>query len=129
MIAKKQELWVERIRLMARVFSFLIIVLTILIVVGHIFDDEPVVEDYPPVENLMPVILGLSVVGLAIAWRWEGLGGAISIGFFLAHLGVFWVVRGEFFPLGVLAVFLPLPITATMFLWCWWRSREYRPSS
>jgi hypothetical protein len=119
-----QKSSIGRIRQLARVFSALIILLTILIAVGHIFGDEPVVEDYPPIENLMPIILGLSVVGLAVAWRWEGLGGTLTLVFFMAHLGLFWVVRGVFFPLGVLAVFLPIPITALMFLWCWWKSRD-----
>lgn len=124
MDSSQRSISTDRIRQMARVFSALIILLTILIAAGHIFGDEPVVEDYPPIENLMPIILGLSVVGLAVAWRWEGIGGTLTLVFFLAHLGLFWAVRGEFFPLGVLAVFLPIPITALMFLWCWWKSRD-----
>ena len=113
-----------RIRRLARIFSAIIILLALLITLGHIFGDEPVVEDYPPIENVMPILVGLSVVGLGIAWRWELLGAVLSIGFFTAHLILFWVVRGEFFPLFALVVFLPIPITAFMFLWSWWRSRE-----
>jgi hypothetical protein len=124
MDSSKDIFSVDRIRQLARVFSAIIILLTILIAVGHIFGDEPVVEDYPPIENLMPIILGLSVAGLGIAWRWEGIGSALSIIFFLAHLGLFQAVRGEFFPLGILAVFMPIPITAFLFLWCWLRSHE-----
>ena len=122
--SSKGKISIDRIRQLARVFSALILLLTILVALGHIFGDEPVVEDYPPIENLMPIILGLSVAGLAVAWRWEGIGSTLTLVFFMAHLGLFWVVRGEFFPLGVLAVFLPIPITALMFLWCWWKSRD-----
>lgn len=113
---------VDQIRKLARVFSAVIILLTILIAVGHIFGDEPVAEDYPPIENLLPIILGLSVVGLGVAWRWEAPGSFLTIFFFLAHLGLFQAVRGEFFPLGMLLVFMPIPITAFLFLWCWLRS-------
>jgi hypothetical protein len=114
----------DRIRRLARIFSAILILLAVLIAVGHIFGDEPVTEDYPPIENVMPLLVGLSVVGLGIAWRWELLGAVLSLGFFIAHLILFWVVRGEFFPFFALVVFLPIPITAFMFLWCWWRSRE-----
>jgi hypothetical protein len=115
---------VDRVRQAARVFSFLIILITLLIALGEFFGDEPVVEDYPPIENVMPIILILSVAGLAVSWRWEAVGAGITLGFFAAHLILFWVVRGRFFPLGVLAVFSPIPITALMFLWSWWKSRE-----
>jgi len=30
-------------------------------------------KDYPAIENLIPLTLILSVLGLGIAWRWEGL--------------------------------------------------------
>jgi hypothetical protein len=123
MTIDKQDVWLNRIRQMARVFSFIIILLTVLIAAGHIIGDEPVVEDYPPIENLMPIIMALSVLGLGVAWRWEAVGAGITLGFFVIHLILFWAVRGRFFPLGVLAVFSPIPITALMFLWCWWKTR------
>lgn len=115
---------VRQVRQAARVFSFLIVLLTLLIAIGHIIGDEPVVEDYPPIENLMPIIMLLSVAGLAVAWRWEAIGAAITLGFFVIHLVLYWAVRGRFFPLGVLAIFLPIPLTALMFLWVWWKSQK-----
>jgi hypothetical protein len=124
MTAETGKLSVDRIRQAARVFSFLIILITLLIALSHIFGEEPVVEDYPPIENLMPIILLLSVVGLAVSWRWEALGAVITLTFFLVHLVLFWVVRGYFFPFSALAVFLPIPITALMFLWSWWKTRS-----
>jgi hypothetical protein len=91
--------------------------------IGHIVGDEPTEADYPPIENLLPVIMCLSVLGLGIAWRWEGLGGAISLVFFLVHLAVYWAIRQRFFPLSVLLIFSPVPITGILFLVYWWRSR------
>ena len=64
-----------------------------------------------------------SVVGMFLAWRWEGLGGVINAGFFLANLGLYWVLREKFFPLKALAIFSPVLITGMLFLVCWWRSR------
>ena len=49
----------------------------------------------------------------------QGLGGAISVTFFLVHLGVFWLVRGEFFPLWALAILSPVLITGILFIACW----------
>jgi hypothetical protein len=129
MMTNQKNTTVDRVRQAARVFSFLIILLTILIALGHIFGDEPVVEDYPPIENLMPIIMLMSVAGLGLSWRWEVAGSIVTLGFFAVHLVLFWAVRGRFFPLGALAVFLPIPITALMFSWCWWKSRVQAPSS
>jgi hypothetical protein len=112
--------WIRRI---ARILSALILVITLIMLIGHIVVPEPTEADYPPVENLLPLIMCLSVLGLGIAWRWEGLGGAVSIVFFLVHLVVYWVIRQRFFPLRALLIFSPVPITGVLFLVYWWRSR------
>jgi hypothetical protein len=114
--------WLRRI---ARIVTLLILAVTLVVVVGHLFGSEPIEEDYPPIENLLPILMALSVVGLGIALRWEGLGATISLGFFVAHMALFWAIRGEFFPFGMLIVFTPLPLTAVLFLICWWRSRTH----
>jgi hypothetical protein len=46
--------------------------------------DPHVVEDCPPEEALPPIFMFLSILGLAVAWRWERLGGAIALFFQLA---------------------------------------------
>jgi len=66
----------------------------------------------------------LSVLGLAIAWRWEGVGGAINVGFFLALLGLYWIIRGKFFPLRALPMFLAAVVPGVLFLVCWWRTQS-----
>jgi len=56
-------------------------------------------KDYLPAENLIPLTLILSVLGLGIAWRWDGLGGVTNIGFFLANIEVhFWVISPRPYP-------------------------------
>jgi len=58
---------------------------------------------------LMPLTTVLSVLGLGLAWRWEGLGGAINIGFFLASLAVhFWMISPRPYPYPI-AIALPTP--------------------
>ena len=64
-----------------------------------------------------------SILGLALAWRWEALGGAVCLGFFAVHLALFWAIRGRFFPLPALLTFSPLPIAGVLFLACGWKSR------
>jgi hypothetical protein len=84
--------------------------------------DPYAMEDYPPVENLIPLTLFLSVSGLVVAWRREGLGGAINVGFYLANLAVHrWMISPRPYP------WVLVPIVTTpgiLFLVCWWRSRK-----
>jgi cytochrome bd-type quinol oxidase subunit 2 len=112
--------WMRRI---ARVLSLLIIGIALIVLIMNLVMEEPVEEDYPPIENLLLAVMGLSILGLGLAWRWEGLGGAVCLGFFVVHLALYWAIRGRFFPLPVLLTFSPLPIAGLLFLACWWRSR------
>ena len=113
--------WIRRI---ARTWSVVIMAITVVMIIGHVVVPDPNEVDYPPIENLLPVMMCLSVLGLGIAWRWEGLGGAISVGFFLANLALYWVIRQRFFPLNALAILSPVLITGMLFLVCWWRIRS-----
>jgi hypothetical protein len=95
----------------------LILAFTLFMFVSHVFFPEPTVEDYPKIENLMPLPVLFSVLGLAVAFRWEVLGGVLSLVFFALHLLVFWLIRGFFFPLNMLVFFSPLPISAILFVY------------
>jgi hypothetical protein len=108
---------VERLRLLARVLSGTIIGIAIVSLLGHIFFPEPTTHDYPWIENLLPIVMGLSVLGLALAFRWECPGGVLSIGFFLLQLLLYWIIRGHFFPIRGLLVFFTLPLTAFLFIY------------
>jgi hypothetical protein len=113
--------WMRRV---ARIWSIVIIGITLVAAIAHIVVPEPEGTDYPPIENLLPVVMFLSVLGLAIAWRWEGVGGAINVGFFLALLGLYWIIRGKFFPLRALPMFLAAVVPGVLFLVCWWRTQS-----
>ena len=121
----------KRIRLIARIWGIVIIVFTLIMLAGYAWNwvttgkaDPHAVEGYPPSENLLPLAMCLSVAGLGIAWRWEGLGGAINIGFFLVNLGLYWLLRGRFFPLSALAILSLAIVPGVLFLVCWRRSKS-----
>lgn len=113
--------WLRRI---ARVLSLLILAVALFVIVGHLVAPEPTEADYPFIENLLLLVMALSIAGLGLAWRWEGVGSAITLGFFVLHLALYWAIRGRFFPLSMLPVLSPIFVTGLLFLVCWWRSRE-----
>jgi hypothetical protein len=114
----------RRIRRIARIWGTVIIGITLAIVIAHVVVPDTHATDYPPSENLLPLAMCLSVAGLGVAWRWEGWGGAINVGFFLANLGLYRVLRGKFLPLRAVAIFSLELIPGILFLVCWWRTRS-----
>ena len=121
-------------RWIARVWSFPIIVGALLVFVGYAWSwvttgvaDPHAVEEVPPIEALPPILMFLSILGLAIAWRWERLGGTISIVFQLAVLSVLLILRpiAHDFPRFVIPYLLSMVTTvpAILFLVCGWRSK------
>jgi len=118
-----------RLRRIARIWSIVIIVFTLIMLIGYAINwvktgtaDPYAMKDYPPAENLIPLTVVLSVLGLGLAWRCEGLGGAINIGFFLASLAVhFWMISPRPYPYPI-AIALPTP--GILFLVCWWISKK-----
>ena len=128
------------IRWIARIWGGLVLIVTLLILAGYGWSwlttgeaDPHAAEDYPPIENLPPLLTALAALGLGIAWRWEGLGGAIAVVSQLVALPVLlihWPIS-EGFPRYLVAPYGTWTIVAIpglLFLVCWWRSRELRPS-
>ena len=106
----------NRLRRIARILSGLIIAVGIVIFVMQILDPGPTVENYPAIENLLPALMMLSILSLALAWRWELMGAILSLGFFILHLILYWAIRGQFFPSWALINLTPIPLTAVLFL-------------
>jgi hypothetical protein len=74
-----------------------------------------------PVEvNLLSVALLTMMVGLIVAWRWEGIGGLLVLGGF----GVFAAVNHG---IQFNVVFGPLLATGLMYLACWWMNKSPSP--
>ena len=110
--------------LIARVISAPILLFSLVTIFAHVIfpDTEP--GTYPPVENWLPVLMMFSVMGLALAWRWEYFGGTVTLFFFIVHLYAYWKIREQFFPLNVLVLFSPLFIDGVLFLVNGLRRRE-----
>lgn len=127
------------IRWIARVWGTLIIAVTLLVVIGSAWNwvttgqaDPYAAEDYPAIENLAVLFILLSTLGLGLAWRWEGLGGAIAVVFSLATLAVLlihWPIARDFsrYLVAPYGTWLIAAIPGVLFLVYWWRSREAIP--
>ncbi len=124
--------WMRRI---ARIWSSPIIVYSLIMLIGYAWNwatigkaDPYAVEGYPLVEALPPILVFLSVLGLVIAWRWEGLGGAITLVFLLATLILLLIQRPitqDFYRFAIPCLMLVVvAIPGILFLLCWWRSRR-----
>lgn len=129
------------IRWIARVWGGLVLVVALLIFFGYAANwlttgqaDPHAAENYPPIENVPPLLMFLAALGSGIAWRWEGLGGAITVVCQLVTLPVLlvhWPIT-ENFPQYLLApygVWLTVVVPGILSLVCWWRSREARPAT
>ena len=111
------------IRRIARIWSIIIIGLGVLMFIAEIiaaFTTES--EPYPFYENLIPFTLGTAVVGLAVAWKWEGVGGTITIISVLVNLGVYLLTGRTAVGAGIL-ILTPVMIPGILFVVCWLRSR------
>ena len=107
---------VRKLRVITKVISVPILLFSFLMVIGHIIFPDTESGTYPPIENLLPVLMLVSVLGLALAWWREGPGGVVSVIFFIIHLYAYWRIRGKFFPANMLVVFSPLLIDGILFI-------------
>jgi hypothetical protein len=128
-----------KVRWIARIWGALVVAVTFLVFVGYTYNwvttgqaDPHAVEGYPPIENVPPLFTLLSAIGLGIAWRWEGLGGAIAVLFRMAELPVLlihWPITYDFprYLVAPYGTWLVIAVPGVLFLTCWWRSRRASP--
>ena len=125
----------KRIRWIARIWSFPIIVYTLIMLTGYTWNwvtigkaDPYAVEGYPLIEALPPILMFLSVLGLVIAWRYEGLGGGITLVFLFAVILLLQIQRPinhNFYRTAIpFLMSMVIAIPGTLFLVCWWRSKR-----
>lgn len=122
-------------RWIARIWSTPIIVYSLMMLAGYAWNwvaigktDPYSVEGYPFVEALPPILMFVSVLGLGIAWRWERLGGAITLVFLLATILLLLISRPitqDFYRLAIpLIMSLVIAIPGILFIVSWRRSRR-----
>ena len=123
------------IRRIARIWSVPIILYSLMMLTGYAWNwltigkaDPYAVEGYPFVEALPPILMFLGVLGLAIAWRWERLGGVINLVFLLGVIVLLLITRpltddfSRFVIPYLMTIVIAIP--GILFLVCWRRSRE-----
>ncbi len=72
-------------RWVARIWSLPLLGYALLLAVGYVWSwittgtADPYTENVSPLEALPPILMFLSVLGLGVAWRWERLGGAVTV--------------------------------------------------
>ena len=93
----EKKTWVPIVRWIARIWSLfpILFALAEIISPGHGIQEDVVV---PWTDWLALSILGVSVLGLAIAWRWENIGGWLSLGALVIAMVVFLLTVEHFYP-------------------------------
>ena len=92
----KPPIMVLTIRWIARVWSIASIGLVLLIAVGElIYPHAPAPAAFRDLVGLFFFPFG-TCVGMILAWRWEGLGGGITVGSLLAFYAALRVMDGRF---------------------------------
>ncbi len=125
----------KRIRWIARIWSFPIIVYSLIMLTGYTWNwvtigktDPYAVEGYPLIEALPPILMFLSILGLVIAWRYERLGGSITLVFLFAVLTLLLIQRPinhDFYRSAIpFLMSMVIAIPGILFLVCWWRSER-----
>ena len=125
----------KRIRLIARIWSAPIILYSLMMLTGYAWSwlttgttDPYAVEGYPFIEAVPPILLFLGVLGLAIAWRREKLGGVINLVFLLGVIVVLLIskpITDDFFRSAApYLITIVVAIPGILFLVSGRRSRE-----
>ncbi|MCD4803480.1 MAG: hypothetical protein K8R16_11145 [Anaerolineales bacterium] len=125
----------KRIRLVARIWSAPIILYSLLMLTGYAWNwltigkaDPYAVEGYPFIEAVPPILLFLGIMGLAIAWRREKLGGVINLVFLLGVIVVLLIskpITDDFFRSAVpYLITIVVAIPGILFLVCGRRSSD-----
>jgi hypothetical protein len=116
-----------------RILSVLLIGLMVVLFVGHINSGgtcrpqgDHIAREVEP-QHLRETALGVTLftilAGLAIGWKWEGLGSVLILGGFV----VFAIVNGDtrsLEPYPLHNPFFGFLITGLLFLFCWWRTHR-----
>ena len=104
--------WVRWTRWVARIWSLVPIIFTLLeLLVPHAEEDVAV----PWTDWLNLGLIFTAVLGLAIAWRWERLGGWISVVFLAMFTVLFLITVERSFPM-VLIFLAGVGVPAVLFL-------------
>ena len=112
------------IRKIAKVWSAFSIGLIVLLFIGEIISPHPGDEPIQARERIELLFFAFTIFGMAIAWRWEALGGIISSASFVIFIVMLTINRGEFIDWrGSVMLFL-VAIPGFLFLASWLLARN-----
>lgn len=111
---------VKIIRWIARIWSILVFVVALL----EIFTPDPnATEPVPVADWFLLSLWGVAILGLLVAWRWELVGGIITIvTMFIRELA--WVILKGHWLVNFLIVWLFVVPPAILFLVAWGLERK-----
>ena len=106
----------------------MILGLGLLVLVSEVIEARTMeLDPYPWFENLIPATLTLSIVGLAVAWRREDVGGGMAVGFAAVNL-LLYIATGRTQIVAVVLILSPIVIPGLLFLFCW-RGEKQLPTT
>ena len=110
------------IRWIARIWSILIFVFALL----RIFVPDPyATEPVPASDWFLLSLWGMAILGLLIAWRWELIGGIITIATMFVRELIWVVLKGDWLVNFLIIWFIVVP-PAILFLVAWGLERKVK---
>jgi hypothetical protein len=104
----------------ARTLGLALILLVLLFFIGEglLGGEMPNLLTMSLTENFLLLALLMTLLGIAVAWRWEGIGGLLVVGSVLLFEAINAIASG-YWRIGVLDPLFML--VGLLFLWDWWR--------
>lgn len=111
------------LRWIARIFGTAIVLFMLSLFIG-VFIEKGYIHVSHPGHYAMFAFTGISMIGILLAWRWEGLGGILgAFGIITSDLiNIFWV-QGQKMT-GTLIGSLLWLIPSIIFIYCWWATKN-----
>jgi hypothetical protein len=113
------------IRWIARIWSLLVFVVALLIIVTP---DPYATEPVPPEDWFLLGLSGVAVLGLLVAWRWEPVGGSITVASMFIREIAWVILKGDWLVSFVLVWLLVVP-PAILYLLAWRLERRRQSAS
>jgi hypothetical protein len=111
-VEQKTKKWVPVVRWVARIWSLGPVIMALVVIVFS-RSEEGVVVLWTEWAALS--LVAVSVIGLALAWRWQRLGGWISLGALVVFLIVFLITVERSFPTWLIFL-VGIGVPAVLFL-------------
>ena len=122
--SSKRSVISSRIRDVARIWSILVWLLALILVVGsrNLPSSSSLVN--APLDILIPLSLMISLIGLGIAWRWEGWGILINFTGYLAILPIYWLLHQEWIHFSIMVGLSPVILPGVLHAVSWILSKK-----